>query len=168
MSKEMLELGKIVAIHALQGEVRIQPWCDSPDFVTEFDEVYMDGKAVKVLASRPHKNVVIVKFDGIHTPEEAQKLVNKIVFIQRDQIELAPNTYFIVDLIGLQVVDADDETIVYGTLTDVSPTGANDIYHIRFKDGKERYVPAIPQVVIETDLAKRKMRIRPLEGLFDD
>ena len=66
------------------------------------------------------------------------------------------------------MVDADDENIVYGELTEVSPTGANDVYHIRFADGKTRYIPAIPQVVIETDLKSGIMRIRPLEGLFDD
>ena len=50
----------------------------------------------------------------------------------------------------------------------VSPTGANDVYHIRFADGKERLIPAIPQVVLEIDLESNVMKIRPLEGLFDD
>ena len=50
----------------------------------------------------------------------------------------------------------------------MSQTGANDVYHVRFADGKERYVPAIPQVVIQTDLENGVLRIRPLDGLFDD
>ena len=50
----------------------------------------------------------------------------------------------------------------------MSQTGANDVYHVRFADGRTRYVPAIPQVVLETDLERRVMRIRPLDGLFED
>ena len=68
---------------------------------------------------------------------------------------------------GLKVVDIDDGHL-YGELTQVSPTGANDVYYIRFADGKERLIPAIPQVVLEVDLDGGVMKIRPLEGLFDD
>ena len=50
----------------------------------------------------------------------------------------------------------------------MTETGANDVYHIRFADGKERLIPAIPQVVLDIDLEEERMTIRPLEGLFDD
>ncbi len=167
MSKDLLELGKIVAIHALKGEIRLQPWCDTPDFATGFKKVYLDGKPVKVRSARPHKNIVIMHLDGINTPEEAQALVNKIIYISKDQVKLPEGTYFIADLIGMQVIDADTGA-VYGELIDVSQTGANDVYHIRFEDGTVRYAPAIPLVVIETNVPEKLMKIRPLEGLFDD
>ena len=105
---------------------------------------------------------------GISHPFQNQKLVNRVLFLNRADVKLPKGTYFIADLIGLKVVDADDPEVVYGELTDVSQTGANDIYHVRFPDGKERYVPAIPQVVVETDLKNGVLRIRPLDGLFDD
>ena len=168
MGKDLLELGKVVAIHALKGEIRLQPWCDTPDFAAGFKKVYLDGEPIKVRSARPHKNIVIMQLDGIDTPEAAQALVNKVLYISRDQVKLPEGTYFIADLIGLKVIDADDENTVYGELTEVSPTGANDVYHIRFADGKTRYIPAIPQVVIQTDLKNGIMKIRPLEGLFDD
>lgn len=168
MGKDLLELGKVVAIHALKGEIRLQPWCDTPDFAAGFKKVYLDGDPIKVRSARPHKNIVIMQLDGIDTPEASQALVNKVLYISRDQVKLPEGTYFIADLIGLKVIDADDENTVYGELTEVSPTGANDVYHIRFADGKTRYIPAIPQVVIQTDLKNGIMKIRPLEGLFDD
>lgn len=168
MEQQYLEIGKIVAIHALKGEMRVQPWCDSPDFMRRFKRMYLDGVEYKVQSARPNKNMVIVKLAGIDTPELAQKQVNKVLSVDRTDIKLKKGVYFVADLIGSQVIDADDEAIVYGELTDVSQTGANDVYHIRFADGKERYVPAIPQVVIETNLERKQMRIRPLDGLFDD
>ena len=166
--EELLETGKIVAIHALKGEVRVQPWCDSPEFLAEFEELYLDGEWVEIENARVQKTMVIMKIAGVDTPEAAQKLVGKILYLSRDQVELEEGTYFITDLIGMQVIDADDPTHVYGVLTEVSNTGANDIYHVKFPDGKTRYVPAIPQVIDAVDVEGKVMTIRPLEGLFDD
>ena len=166
--EELLETGKIVAIHALKGEVRVQPWCDSPEFLAEFEDLYLDGEWVEIENARVQKTMVIMKIAGIDTPEAAQKLVGKVLYLSRDQVELEEGTYFITDLIGMQVIDADDPTHVYGVLTEVSNTGANDIYHVKFPDGKTRYVPAIPQVIDAVDVEGKVMTIRPLEGLFDD
>ena len=166
--EELLETGKIVAIHALKGEVRVQPWCDSPEFLAEFEELYLDGEWVEIENARVQKTMVIMKIAGVDTPEAAQKLVGKVLYLSRDQVELEEGTYFITDLIGMQVLDADDPTHVYGVLTEVSNTGANDIYHVKFPDGKTRYVPAIPQVIDAVDVEGKVMTIRPLEGLFDD
>lgn len=168
MSLERLEIGKIVAIHALKGEMRVQPWCDTPDFMSRFKRMFLDGIEYRVESARPSKNIVLLKLAGIDTPELAQKQVNKILTVDRADIQLEKGVYFVADLIGLTVVDADDESVVYGELTEVSQTGANDVYHVRFADGRTRYVPAIPQVVLETDLERRVMRIRPLDGLFED
>lgn len=166
--EQLLETGKIVAIQALKGEVRVQPWCDSPEFLAEFEELYLDGEWVEIERARVQKTMVVMKIAGVDTPEAAQKLVGKVLYISRDQVELEKGTYFVTDLIGMQVIDADDPSIVYGTLTEVTNTGANDIYHVRFADGKTRYVPAIPQVIGSVDVDGKVMTIRPLEGLFDD
>ena len=69
---------------------------------------------------------------------------------------------------GCEVVDADDPTLRYGTLSGVSKTGANDVWHVRADNGQEYLLPAIPPVVIETDVAHNVVRIRPLKGIFDD
>ena len=36
MRKEYIEAGKIVTTHGIKGEVKVQPWCDSPDFLLDF------------------------------------------------------------------------------------------------------------------------------------
>lgn len=165
--EQLLETGKIVTLHALKGEVKVEPWCDSPELLAEFDELYLDGRWVNVERARVQKRMVIMKLEGYDTPEEAAKLIGKVLYIDRDQLELDEGTYFIADLIGMKVVDADDPEKVYGTITQVSETGANDVYHILFADGVTRYIPAIPLVVISTDVENKVMTIRPLEGLFE-
>jgi len=109
----------------------------------------------------------VVRFAGIDTPEQAEALRNTVLYMNRADVELDADTYFIRDLIGLQVLDADTGA-VYGRLEEVLETGANDVYTIRTPEGKQLLFPAIGDVVVETDLEQGIMRIRPLEGLFDD
>ena len=167
--KQFLETGKIVGTHGIKGEMRVQPWCDSAEFLCEFKTLYLDEgqKELKIVSSRPHKNIVIIKVKGVDTIEQADMLREKILYINRKDVHLPEGSYFVQDLIGLEVIDADSGR-VYGTLSDVSETGANDVYHINGKNGRETLIAAVPSVVIETDITKGIMKIRPLEGTFED
>ncbi len=143
-------------------------WCDSAGFLCEFDTLYRaDGTPMSVVSARAHKGMAVVRFAGIDTPEQAEALRNTVLYMNRADVELDADTYFIRDLIGLQVLDADTGA-VYGRLEEVLETGANDVYTIRTPEGKQLLFPAIGDVVVETDLEQGIMRIRPLEGLFDD
>lgn len=169
MLKKYLEVGQIVSTHGVKGEVKINPWCDSPDFLKKLKTLYFDEngeKSVKVLSSRVHGNLVLASLDEVNSVEEASKLRNKIVYMNRKDAKIEKNKFFIQDLIGCKVYDADDGRM-YGTLSDVSQTGANDVWHIE-NDGREYLIPAIPDVVIDTDVENEIVKIRPLRGIFDD
>ena len=167
MMKKYLEIGKIVSVFGLKGEVKVQPWCDSPDFLCEFETLYWkSGTPVEIDSSRVQKNIVVMKIQGCDTVEAAQKLRGRVLYMDREDVELEEGAYFVQDLIGLKVIDAATGE-EYGVLTEVSETGANDVYHLRRADGAMRYIPAIPDVVKETDLDAGVMKITPLEGLFD-
>lgn len=165
--KRYLEIGKIVSVFGLKGEVKVQPWCDSPDFLCEFDTLYYkSGTPVNVERARVQKNIVVMKLEGTDTVEAAQALRGRVLYMDREDVELEEGAYFVQDLIGLEVRDAETAQ-VYGTITEVSETGANDVYHIKSPDGKMLYVPAIPDVVKQTDIEGGVMLITPLDGLFD-
>lgn len=170
MIKEYLEIGEITGTHGVRGELRVNPICDSPEFFTRFRTLYFDsnGSCAVDIKSRPHGNIVLVKLDGVESIEDAQKLRGKKLYMKRSEAKLPEGSYFIAELIGCTVKDADDESKVYGTLSDVSPTGANDVWHIKAENGKEYLIPAIPIVVIKTDVANDLVLIRPLKGIFDD
>ena len=85
--------------------------------------------------------------------------------MHRGDLELDDDTYFIQDLIGMEVRDADSDEL-YGIIDDVMQTGANDVYVVKSAD-KELLVPAIADVVVSTDIDGNVMTIRPLDGLFD-
>ena len=143
------------------------PYTDSPELLAEFDRLFIgkNHEEVTIERSRVFKNTVIAKIEGVDTPEAAEKLRNKVLYMHRDDLELDDDTYFIQDLIGIEVRDADTQQ-VYGTIADVMQTGANDVYVIKGSD-REYLVPAIADVVLSTDIDENVMTIRPLDGLFD-
>lgn len=168
MKKDFLEIGKIVGTHGVRGMIRIQPWSDNGDFLTKFKNFYLENGKTKIEMDKitPHGNVVISAIKGVNTIEDAEKLRNQILYIKRSDAKLPEGRYFVSEIIGSKVIDAEtDEQI--GTLTDVSQTGANDVWHIK-KGEKEYLVPAIPDVVIDVDIDNDAVKIKPLKGIFDD
>lgn len=169
MKKQYLDTGKIVGTHGIKGEVRIEPWCDSPQFLSEFKKLYLDDKGETFIEvkSRPHKNITLAKIKGIETVEQAEKFRGKVVYINRDDIILEDGVNFVQDLIGLEVRDADNST-VYGKITDVLRTGANDVYEITDSNNKKYLAPVIDDVIIERNIDNGYVLIRPMKGIFDD
>ena len=149
--------------------MRVQPWCDNPEFMKKFKTLYLDRKGEKPVrvSSRPNGNMVIMKMEGVETVEQASLYREKVLFMKRADAQLPEGRFFIQELIDCKVIDADDENVCYGTLTDVSQTGANDVWHITNEKG-EYLIPAIPPVVIDTDVVSGVIKIRPLKGIFDD
>ncbi len=169
MKKQYLEIGKIVSLHGLNGTCKVQPWCDEPAFLCEFEVLYA-GKhhtPMTITNARVQKNMVLVNFKGVETPEQAEALRGTVLYMNRDEVALDEDTYFIQDLLGAAVIDADDGR-EYGRLTDILQTGANDVYTVKTPQGKELLVPVIPDVVLEINPDEERIVIRPLKGLFDD
>ena len=88
MKAQYLEAGKIVNTHGIAGEVKIIPWADGPEFLLDFDTLYIDGKPMDVQRARVHKNCVLAKLAGIDDINEAMKLKEKVVSIHRDDAKL--------------------------------------------------------------------------------
>ena len=169
MKKKYLEAGKIVGTHGLGGMVRIQPWSDSSSFLSGFSVFYLDeqGNAtLKIENVRPHGNVAIAKIYGYDSIEKAEALRNKIIYIDREDCTLSDGRYFISDLLDCRVYDSESKRLL-GTITDVSQTGANDVWHIT-NDGKEYLIPVIDDVLDSVDIDSGVVYITPLRGIFDD
>ncbi len=168
MVKKFLEGGKIVGTHGVRGEMRVECWCDSPQFLAQFKTLYFDEGNEKIkVSSRAHKNMVLMKMPGIDTIEQADALRGRIVYIKRSDIKLEKGVNFVQDLIGLEVIDSKTSE-VYGTVKDVLRTGSNDVYEMKGKDEKMYYIPAIPDIVDEIDVDGGKLLITPMKGLFSD
>lgn len=166
---EYLKVGQIVNTHGIKGEVKVYPLTDDVmrfkrlKFVfVKNDETYnrVDIESVKFLKDFP-----ILKLSGINTMNDAEKYKEVYIYVDRDNaVKLPEDTYFIADLIGIDVETIEGEKV--GKITSVFSTGSNDVYEIRMDDGKDILLPAIKDVVKNIDIQKRKMLVVLLEGLL--
>lgn len=169
MMKPFLQIGQVVGTHGIRGELRVQPWCDSPAQFCKLRTLYLEeGKTpVKVNSARVHKNLVILSLEGVESIEQGDLLRNRVLWVRREDISLEPGKFFIQDLIGLSVKNADTGAY-YGTLTDVISTGRTDVYEVTGEDKVAHLFPAIKNIVVKTDPEQGEMLIRPIGGIFDD
>lgn len=169
MQKRYLETGQIVSVHGIHGAVRVYPWCDDPEMLCNLETLYLgaDCRPVKVLGGHTVKNMAVLRLEGITTVEEAQKLRGQVLYADREDLVLPEGAHFIADLIGLRVEDVDTGAL-YGEITDVTQTGANDVYTVRSPKGKTFLIPAVREIVPEIDLEKGRVLLKPIPGLLNE
>lgn len=156
--QKRLEVGQIVNTFGIKGEVKVTPFTDDINRFDDLKKVYVktrkDDKLYKVENVRYHKNMVLLKLEGVENPEQAELLKNAYLEIDReDAIPLKEGQYFIVDLIGLDVYT--DEGELLGKVDDIYNTGANDIYVVKDELGKQVLLPGIKEVIKEVKLDDR-------------
>ena len=156
-----LEAGRIVNTHGLGGEVKIQPWADSPSFLTGFRRCFIDGAPVRILSARVHKGCVIALLEGVSDIDGAIKLKNKTICIDRNDVQLEKGVHFVADLVGLRAIDADTGADL-GVIADVLSLPANNVYVVR--GDREMLIPAVPEFIIETNCDEGFIKIRLIEG----
>ena len=165
MKKQFLEIGKIVNTHGIRGDLKIQPWCDSPDFLAEFETLYLaDQTPVTLTAARVHKGNVLVHLKGVDTVEQAETMKNQIVYMNRDDVELEDGAFFLQDVIGLPVYDERVQREI-GVIKEINDGPAGDLYIIR--EGKLTHM--IPSAfVVNADVDGGRVAVRTIEGLLAD
>ncbi len=163
MQKKFLEAGQIVNTHGIRGEVKIVPWCDTPEFLCGFDVLYLGETPVSVESARVHKSNVIAKLAGVDDVNAAMRLKNQIVSIDRSNVTLPEGRHVLADLIGLEVRDAGSGAVL-GSITDVLTLPANEVYVVR-GNGTEYMIPAVEEFLAETNLEGGYVRVRLIEGM---
>ena len=161
-----LEIGKIVNTHGLRGYIKVMPWCDDPSIFDELAFVMIGDDEFEIEKSGVHKNMVLLKLEGIDDINTAEKYRNRVLTVPREELgELPEGTHYICDLLGCAVETDDGRTL--GKIQDIIKTGSNDVYDIKGDDGKQILVPAIDEVVKSVDTENKKIVITPLKGLLD-
>ena len=166
MKNRFLEAGQIVNTHGIRGEVKIVPWCDSPEFLLQFDTLYLDEKPVRVLEARVHKGNVLARLEGVDDVNAAMVLKGRTVSIDRTGVALPEGRHFIADLMGLDVLDADSGEKL-GIVADVLTPPAHEVYVVRGA-GCEYLIPAVDEFLIETNVEGGYIRVRLIEGMRAD
>ena len=161
MKEKYIAAGEIVNTHGVRGEVKIMPWTDTPEFLRAIKTLYIDGGAVRVLASRVHKGALLATLEGVADVNAAMRLKGKRVFIDRDDAHLPAGRFFIQDIIGARVVTESGEEV--GTLREVLDAPAGMVYIVRGET--EHLIPAVDEFVLHTDADEGIITVRLIEGM---
>lgn len=167
--QKFMEIGQIVNTNGIKGVLKVVPFTDDITRFEKLKTIYIekDNKLEEYTIEqvRYNKNTVLLKFKGIDDINTAEKYKNAYLKIDRkDAIELPEDTYFIVDLIGLEVLTEEGDLL--GSLVDVFPTGSNDVYVVKNDLGKQILLPAIGEVIKQVDITNKKMVVKLIEGLI--
>lgn len=160
----------MVSTHAVRGEVKVYPECDSARMFASLKRLFYDsgGKnEVALEAMRASGKMVLLKIKQVDSPEQARGLIGKPLFFDRDDVKLEKGRYYIDDLIGCAVVDADSKK-VYGEVSQVSFNGKHDVYHVSAASGITRYIPAAADFIASVDTKLKIIQVRPIPGMLED
>ena len=160
--KQFLESGKIVNTHGVKGDIKIQPWSNSPEFLTQIKTIYVDEIPYHILKWKIQKECLLATVKEIDSLEKALHFKNKIVYINRDDVKLDEGEYFIQDIIGFDVID-DDRDAPAGKLKDVLQLPAGNVYVVQ--GDREILVPAVPEFIRGIDLEAGTIRVHFIEGM---
>ena len=162
MGKEQyIKAGRIVNTHGVIGEVKIEVWLDSPDFLKKFKRIFVDGNEIKVVSSRTHKDFLLAKLEGITDVNAAMTLKGKAVYIDRNDAKLPKGVYFLQDIVGATVVDEQGNEV--GRLTEIMETPASRVYVVQGES--EHLIPAVPEFILSVDADGGVVKVHMIEGL---
>lgn len=169
MKQEYFEIGQIVNTFGIKGVVKVNAFTDEP---LEFENLktILIEKNKKLLEFeiqevKLHKNQILLKIKGIEDINEAEKYKGCYIKLPREKAKKLPeNTYFIADLIGLQVYTDNGELL--GKVDDIYNSGSADIYVIKDELGKQILLPGIKEVIKKIDVDNEKIIVHLIDGLI--
>ncbi|UII57392.1 ribosome maturation factor RimM [Cytobacillus spongiae] len=165
-------VGKIVNTHGIKGEVRV---VSRTDFANERykpgNTLYLfmpnasDPISLSVTTHRQHKSFDLLTFEGFSNVNEVEKFKTGVLKIPEEQLgTLEENEYYFHEIIGCEVETVEGELI--GKIHEILTPGANDVWVVKGKAGKDLLIPYIEDVVMKVDPKEKKVIIDPMEGLL--
>ena len=162
-----IECAKIINTHGCHGGIKMESWCNEPEDLASLKRIFVlrNGayEEYKLRRASVFKQFVVADLDGITDMDSALALKNQVCYALRSDFHLKKGEYFIADLVGLPVIDADNGH-EYGHVKELINRGASDLYVVKTKTD-EVLIPAVPAFIDHVDVQKGVF-VRPIEGMF--
>ncbi|MCP8616544.1 ribosome maturation factor RimM [Salirhabdus salicampi] len=172
MTEKYFNVGKVVNTHGIKGEVKVVK-------ITDFEERFKPGsilywvspngditEELEVSSYRTHKNFHMLRFKGYDSINDVERFKGGTLKVTEEQLTpLAEGEYYYYEIIGSTVVTDEGEEL--GVIKEVLAPGANDVWVVERKKGKDLLIPYIDDVVRTVDIHNKKVTIQPMEGLLD-
>ncbi len=164
--RRLIVIGQTVKVFGIRGEIKIKPFTESFEAFKRSPALVFGESPYNVSRIRIHKGAVLASLEGIDTREKASELIGRLV--KTEDKNLPPkeeDEYYWYELIGMKVTTVAGRNL--GEITQITPTGANDVLHVTFAN-REILLPMTDEVVVHVDTETNTMIVDPLEGLIPD
>jgi 16S rRNA processing protein RimM len=162
--REGIRIAHVVRAHGIRGEVAADMLTDFPERFDDVAEVTL--RPAEVEGHRFHKGRVLLKFAGVDSMTDAERLRGFDVVVPEEELhELPEDFYYDFDLVGCAVVTTSGEAV--GTVESVLRTGAAELLSVRRAGGGEALIPFVDEICPEVDVEARRIVVDPPEGLLD-
>ncbi|MBQ7263495.1 MAG: 16S rRNA processing protein RimM [Synergistaceae bacterium] len=163
-------IGRVSSAHGVQGEISVVPLTDFPERFQSMRSIslYRGGRLLHEVELRGvrmgPKGTLILRTDMEDRASAEACAGAEILIDPEERVSLPPGRFWVDDLIGSEVQDMEGRPL--GTVTDIIP-GANELYEVRDPSGSLHYVPAVEEIVREIELARGRIRVALIEGLWE-
>lgn len=146
MASDKILLAQIGAPHGIKGEVRVKPFGEA-DMLDQYGRLESsDGTLFRIKRMRPQKNMLVVKFEGVNSREEAEALNRVELFIDRAKLpDPDEDEFYVSDLIGMSLLVEGE---VIGTVKEVPNFGAGDMIEVAPDGGAATYYLPFTEAVV--------------------
>ena len=163
---EKIKVGQVVNVVGLKGELKVYHYSDYKERFEELSKVYLENTFYKISGVRYMKELAILKLEGIDDRTEAEKHKGENIYFDKEDIRVLPeDTYYIVDLIGIKVIEENGN--VLGAISDVIQNRAQDIYEVERENKGKFLIPAVDEFILKIDMKNRTMTVKLIEGLLE-
>jgi len=170
MEKRLVPIGRVIKLHGIKGKLKLKYFGEDPGQFLRYREVAIEDPTgsfttYEVQEAIPQPPRIILKLKGIDHPEDAQPLIGREIFIQKEALpDLEEGEYYWADLLGMVVETEGGKKI--GTVKEIFSTGAHDVFVVEAKRG-DILLPATEEVIRRIDPQRGVIEVQWMEGLWD-
>ena len=153
----MIRVGQVVGAFGIEGAIKVRSLTDFPDRFAPASELFLDGSNRRVEWSRQPPAGLVVKLRGLDTRSVAQAHRGRYLEVPESDLRPLPEgRWYHHQLAGLAVATETGREL--GTLVDVVPRPANDVWVVRSED-LEHLIPATQDAVLDVNLDSGKITV---------
>ena len=167
-----MAVGRIVGPHGIRGEVKVEVLTDREERFAAGSRLLTYGRSGRgddrmvIVASRPHKQNLLVRLEGVDDRDAAEALRGVTLEILREEVPPAPEgRYYYFDLVGCRCRDGVHGDL--GTVEDVVDHGAGELLRVVNADGRELLLPFVDTFIEHVNMESREICWTLPEGLVE-
>jgi len=168
---DLVVIARVARTRGLRGEVVADLYTDFPERFADLERVIAIGpdgsrRSLQIEEHWFQGNRIIFKFASFDSIDEAKELAGyQLAVPEAERIELAADHFYEWELVGCHVERVDGTSI--GAVSEVMKTGGVEVLLIKGDAEREYMVRMADEICVEIDIAQKRIRIDPPEGLLD-